>query len=122
MAGTVAAYWLIPPRVRDFALAAITFAFLGWYAPVSAALLVGLIVLTYWGSGLIAFNGWRVLTLILVIASTMVLFKLRSGAATAFTGADLAIPLGLSYYTFRAMHYAIERYKGKLPPHGFADF
>jgi D-alanyl-lipoteichoic acid acyltransferase DltB (MBOAT superfamily) len=122
MAGTVAVYWLSPPGIRDFVLAAITFAFLGWYSPLSAALLAGMIVVTYWGAGLVAYNGWRALALLLVIVSTMVTFKLRPGAGTAFTGTDLVIPLGLSYYTFRAMHYAIERYKGKLPPHGFADF
>lgn len=39
------------------------------------------------------------------------------------TGSDAVenfiIPLGLSYYTFRCIHYAIEKYKHAIPAHGF---
>ena len=33
-----------------------------------------------------------------------------------------ALPLGISYFTFKLIHYAIERRRGNLPPHRFCDF
>ncbi|WP_458879622.1 MBOAT family O-acyltransferase [Arenibacterium sp. CAU 1754] len=35
---------------------------------------------------------------------------------------DLAIPIGISYFTFKILHYSIERGRGTLPAHGFSDF
>ena len=36
--------------------------------------------------------------------------------------AGLATPLGISYYTFRCVHYLLERMKQNLPPHTAAEF
>lgn len=36
--------------------------------------------------------------------------------------AGLAIPLGISYFTFKLIHYSIERRRGALPTHGFVAF
>jgi alginate O-acetyltransferase complex protein AlgI len=32
------------------------------------------------------------------------------------------MPLGMSYYTFRCVHYLIERFKNNLPPHTLGEF
>jgi len=36
--------------------------------------------------------------------------------------ASLALPLGISYFTFKLIHYAVERRRGTLEPHNFIDF
>ena len=44
-------------------------------------------------------------------------FKLR----TAFSGDMNFIPLGISFYTLREIHYVLESYKNKLPSRKFYD-
>ena len=34
----------------------------------------------------------------------------------------MLIPLGVSYYSFKLIHYAIEMRRGNFPAHGIADF
>jgi alginate O-acetyltransferase complex protein AlgI len=58
----------------------------------------------------------------ILIVATLVFYKLRLVSdRTDWLGAT-AIPLGLSYYAFRCLHYVIEKYKGSLRPHTFGDF
>jgi alginate O-acetyltransferase complex protein AlgI len=46
------------------------------------------------------------------------LHALHLGSGTA----QFALPLGISYFTFKFIHYVIELNRGTLKPHGFADF
>jgi alginate O-acetyltransferase complex protein AlgI len=39
-----------------------------------------------------------------------------------FAGAELLLPLGISYFTFKFLHYVIEARRGTLPPHDWWDF
>lgn len=50
-----------------------------------------------------------------------VLYKMGIGA-DFLSPIDRLIPLGLSYYAFRQIHYAIEQYKGKIGRHNFGDY
>jgi alginate O-acetyltransferase complex protein AlgI len=54
----------------------------------------------------------------------LLLVGYKTAAARPALGAPGAviIPLGLSYYTFRCIHYLIEHYKARLAPHGFSQF
>lgn len=36
--------------------------------------------------------------------------------------AAVALPLGISYFTFKLIHYAVDLRRGLIPPHGFVDF
>lgn len=36
--------------------------------------------------------------------------------------AVIAVPLGISYFTFKLIHYALERQRRMLPAHGIADY
>lgn len=36
--------------------------------------------------------------------------------------AAVAVPLGISYFSFKLLHYVIEQRRGNFPPHGLADF
>jgi alginate O-acetyltransferase complex protein AlgI len=35
---------------------------------------------------------------------------------------EVLIPMGLSYYAFRCLHYLLERFRGTLPSHTFREF
>jgi len=40
----------------------------------------------------------------------------------SITSGELILPLGISFFTFKFIHYVIECRRRTLPPHGFADF
>ena len=39
-----------------------------------------------------------------------------------YSFANIALPMGISYFTFKLIHYAIEQKRGNLPVHDFGDF
>jgi alginate O-acetyltransferase complex protein AlgI len=58
------------------------------------------------------------------VAAVVVLLLgvLATFKAAMAAGGGFAMPLGMSYYTFRCVHYALERFKKTLPPHTVAEF
>lgn len=120
-AATVALYWTAPDRWRPAVVVVSTAAFLLAFAPLSALLLAGLTVATYWMPRLWRRAGAPVAVALCVLA-LLAAFKL--GAAAEFRGSieAVAIPLGLSYYTFRCIHYLVECYKARLPEHDFFQY
>jgi alginate O-acetyltransferase complex protein AlgI len=122
----VFAYHLLPSRFRAWVLVLTAALFYCWVNPWWAALLGLLVVLTY-GAGL-AMAGpearrARVMGVAVVgIVSVLAFFKYAprvsllavSGHDSAL--ANLMLPLGLSYYTFKLLSYVIDVYWGKLAP------
>jgi D-alanyl-lipoteichoic acid acyltransferase DltB (MBOAT superfamily) len=122
MAGIVAGYWLLPANWRDRFLIAATLALLLLHSPVSAGILVGFSGLVYFGTRDDGFSGYRILSIGGVIIAVLAYFKIRLSAAPVDIIQDVAIPLGLSYYSFRCLHYVFERYKGTVKPESFQEF
>lgn len=125
MAGTVLAFWLCPAAWRFRLLAAITLAFLVWADWRSAIALALLALLTAILTRGPALDGRR--TLLALLPGLVLLFGFKLWSAGA--GDDLfvatLIPLGLSYYSLRAMHFVLERYKGSIgetAPLGVAQY
>ena len=104
-------YYILPLKIRWLALLAgsgVFVALSGWY---SAAHLTGA-ALVMWGGGLILKRKKNRLLLALLLAldlGTMVFLKYYP----AFSGADLILPLGLSYFTFQSAGYLIDVFRGK---------
>jgi alginate O-acetyltransferase complex protein AlgI len=123
MVATVTAYWLVPRQWRGALLASASLAFLVLYAPDSALLLV---LFTAWLALVVVpgperLPGWRLAVGALPLIVVLALYKVRAGHANGDMYRDIVIPLGMSYYTFRCVAYAIERYRGTLPADGAAD-
>lgn len=124
IAGTVALFWAAPASLRHLVLAAVSFVFLVWHAPVSAGVLAALAILCFWLPRLSPRPAPAAVALALAVVGLLVAYKaglLTAGASFDENGpvARLVMPLGLSYYAFRCVHYLIEHYKGALPPHRF---
>lgn len=117
MAGTTTAYWLTPPAYRDLLLIGITAVFLGAYAPESAVILAAFTAISYYGTREQRLSTSRLLFAAGVIVAVLVYYKLRFAGGDIGWFRSVAIPLGLSYYSFRCIHYLLERYKGALPKH-----
>ncbi|HEX5078206.1 MAG TPA: MBOAT family O-acyltransferase [Geminicoccaceae bacterium] len=121
MVFAVAPYWALPDRLRAAWLSGVTFAFLVVHAPLSAAILLGFAAATHGFTRSDRVSGKTAFLLCAAIVLVLVLYKLR--VSVRFTDAltTLAIPLGLSYYALRCVHYVIERYKGTLAPQSAQD-
>jgi len=118
----VALAWLPPRRMQPHAVAALTLVFLCFYAPLSAAIL-----------SIFSLGSWallsrehhatrRVLLLVAVVVTTLAAFKLGAKPQLPMEFGVAVVPLGLSYYGMRIIHYAVERYKGTLPEHRFDQY
>lgn len=125
----VPVYWLLPTAARSTFLAALS----GLYlisADASALLALALFACAFY---VLAPRARRAgpaarITSILVLSALgyLVYFKYLPQLLIACCdwGAlqGLMLPLGISYFTFKLIHYAIEAGRGKLPAHGPADF
>jgi alginate O-acetyltransferase complex protein AlgI len=118
---TVGLYWLAPREIRSWLLMGLSLAFMASAAPLSAVILIGAGVLTHVAANVLAPTGRTVAAASLIIVTTVIAFKLGQTVSTDIPGANILIPLGLSYYSFRCLHFLIERYKGRIAKMQFAD-
>ncbi len=124
----LAVYYLVPARFRNLWLFAVNLVFYGWGEPVYILLMLFSICLNYVSGRLIAAYGQErkksartVLIVNTALNLTMlVIFKyadLIIGTVDRLFGASiplphLALPIGISFYTFQTMSYPIDIYRG----------
>jgi len=100
----------------------LTATFMIVYIPVSFGILFVNMVLTYY---LMKYGRYRIsiiLFMVGLIASILCYYKIKGNIGWFDLSTDHMIPLGLSYYSFRQIHYIFEAYKNKLPEHTFTDY
>ncbi len=114
LAGTTALFWACPARLRFQALALITLVFLVVKSPPSALVLLLLTLLTATLTRGTRLEGRQTLIALAPAAASLVFFKLLSSAESEDLLRGTLIPLGLSFYTLRCMHYVLERYMGRI--------
>ncbi len=102
--------WLPPKRFQPLIMVLITAMFIGLYAPLSLCLLGGTTLLLYSLTGRSQPGTLAVVAATSSIGVLLILFKLR----TTLSDGDLLMPLGLSYYAFRQIHYIFEAHKNRL--------
>jgi alginate O-acetyltransferase complex protein AlgI len=127
--GVVLLHWLLPEKLRGWWIVTASAGFLAWLNPVSLGLLAGYTGVTYAVAGRKDhISGKTLVGLIVLMVAVLSAFKLHMAIADRPVidldplTEDYIIPLGLSYYAFRAIHYAIEKYKGTIPAHDFKSF
>lgn len=132
LAVVLGVFWLLPARARLYWLAAASVAILAFNDFVAAVLVLYLLVLcvlgprfTTVGPDQARFRIWLIVILSLV---PLVLFKYQNltGAGkllshTFFDPAMLALPLGISYITFKAVMYLIDTGRGRYPSQGLVS-
>lgn len=120
----VVVYWTIP-RHREWVLTAVSIAFLASLDWVSVTALLAWSTLFYRvGEAMRTRPGLKRLTKPLIIGLLLFLawykyLPILRGTATAHT---LIVPLGISYWTFKLIHYLVECSRGRLqgqPAHTF---
>ena len=122
LALTVPLYWAVKPEARPWVLAGGSAGLLCTLVPwvviglgVWTAAMVPLLRRGGKGTYALFFGG---LVGQLVLFKTLALFP---DLSSAVGGGGLVVPLGVSFFTFRLLHYGAETARGALPPHRTAD-
>ena len=126
----VLVYFLVPGKGRNTVLLVSSLVFYGWGEPKLLFLMIFTIVLFYFCGLAIGRAGearrkkfWLILSVVISI-SLLGLFKYADffiGSFNAVTGLSLpflrlALPVGISFYTFQCLSYTIDVYRGRVPP------
>jgi alginate O-acetyltransferase complex protein AlgI len=121
IAGTVTASWFVPRRWQLPAILALSALFLGWWSPRSLLLLLLISAVSH--AAVACRYRWRwapaaaALGIVVLLVGFKATFSFGDGPVSS-----VVIPLGLSYYALRAVHYCVEGWKGTLAPHTFREF
>ena len=136
LAASVAGYWLLPACWRMGFLATVSLGYLLWAefaltgGVVTIPVLLGFTFAFYLLGPVVARPGRaprRVLSLLILAAlAYLAWFKYVPPILQALEGrfalAHVAIPLGISYYTFKLIHYAVEVARGNIKDRSLGSF
>ena len=126
---TLLCYLVAPKKIKNVVLLVFSLLFYWWGEPKYALLMVFTITFCYF-AGIIIENrrnspkGKLLLTVsVAVPLGLLALFKYADfliGSVNSLTGADipllkLALPIGISFYTFQALSYLVDVYRGDVP-------
>ena len=130
LAAVLIAYFLVPSGAKNAVLLIYSLFFYGWGEPKYVLLMIGAI-LAFYGCGLAigcaktekVKKVWLVVSVIIGVL-LLTVFKYADffiGSFAAVTGLSLpllklALPIGISFYTFQCMSYAVDVYRGNVPP------
>lgn len=118
---TTSLYWAAPVRARIGVIVAATAFFLILLEPMSLVWLGAMTAVTYLVTRGARPDGKRAAMAIAPIAAVLLAYKLLSVTSGDDLVSDTVVPLGLSYYALRCIHYALERYKGSIRDLGVKD-
>ncbi len=124
------AYYLVPRRLRNLVLLLFSLVFYAWGEPVYIVLMLVSILVSYTGGIAVDWmkqRGSRAGARAALIVSSAVSLSLLGffkyadfaiGTVNSLTGAGLellhiALPIGISFYTFQTMSYTIDVYRGE---------
>lgn len=114
------AYWLLPKSARPWWLVLTGAAFYAYYAPTALLLVGGLAVATFVFGTLAPRHRWAAVCGIVLPVALLAYFKYSGllGAATAGTGAPVALgaglPLAISFFTFEFVHFVADARAGRI--------
>jgi alginate O-acetyltransferase complex protein AlgI len=115
---SVVAFRLAPRRWRPDVLLVASYIFYCTWNPGMAVALLAITVICYYAALYIESSRGRPLAprLTLVVVAALILYIVAFKArAMLYPGVSLAIPLGISYYTFRLISYLLDVYWGTVP-------
>ena len=126
-------YYISPDRIKNLVLLLGSLLFYAWGEPVYVLIMLFSTVFDYTNGRLISYfkagnrNPWAKAVLIVDICGNLGIlgfFKYADffiGTVNSLTGAgigllQIALPIGISFYTFQTMSYTIDVYRGQVPP------
>ena len=131
LASVLAVYYLVPPKARNIVLLLFSLVFYGWGEPVYVFLMIATITVDYIcgyiiGRDLDSKPKRAKVTLIVSIVINLALlgvfkyYDFFAGTLNSLLGRGvfptlgLTLPIGISFYTFQALSYVIDVYRGDV--------
>jgi alginate O-acetyltransferase complex protein AlgI len=109
--------WIPSSGRHPYILTVIGSAFVFASAPLAGAILYAETLLCYFSLRRDRPKAWvRVLLLTVILSSAFLLCKYYASRR------GMVLPLGISFFTFRLIHYAQIRHRGKIRPHSMIEF
>jgi len=138
-------YYLAPRRLKHLVLTAFSYLFYGWSNPAFVFIMLFSTTVDYWCGLVIGSDGPRtkrhrtaLIVSILTNLGLLGFFKYFNFGIESYNALmeafgvnnwqlttlfSVTLPLGISFYTFQSMSYAIDVYRGQAKPiHNFIDF
>ena len=128
--GAAFVYWQIPARFRFGFLALVSYGYLASLEPVGMTALIGWVLLFFYvAPQALAARKYSALVLpglVLAALSYLIWHKYLPVFAAFLDGASpgvaIAAPLGISYFTFKLIHYGVESARGNITDTSLARF
>lgn len=128
--GSALVFWRLPIGLRYWFLALVSVGYGVLLEPVGTVLLLGWVVAFFYLAPQAMHEGRRsrivLFTLVGGILGFLFWFKylpvITAFVAASSPGLAIAIPLGISYYTFKLIHYAVEMARGNIENRSFSLF
>ena len=124
---TLILYYAVPKKVKTLVLLVMSLVFYAWGEPVYVILMLYSILLNYAAGRLMESEPKhkKAVLVFAVVLNLLILgfFKYYGFAVGSVNKAfglsipvrDIALPIGISFYTFQALSYVIDLYRGKFP-------
>ena len=123
-------YFLVPKCLKNTVLLAFSLVFYGWGEPKYLALIISSILLFYvcgLAIGKAQTRKWKKIWLLVSVVCSVTLlgvFKYADFFVSSFNSVAglsvpllrLALPVGISFYTFQCLSYTVDVYRGDVPP------
>jgi alginate O-acetyltransferase complex protein AlgI len=122
MFGVIGLYWILPSIYRAPFLVLASAGILLYADPRSLLILATICFVTYPLSQIRSHRKLWLALSITGIIGLIAFYKLQAADSPLDTLRDVAIPLGMSYYAFRVVHYLLDKYRGALPKHTLRDY
>ena len=110
--------WVLPIRMQTGGIAICMIVFLILVSPISLGILLVSSVIIYYLVNVGDTKSSVFISLIAGIAAILFYFKLYAAISTRM----VILPIGISYYSFRQIHYIFEKYKKTISGDKFYDF
>jgi alginate O-acetyltransferase complex protein AlgI len=121
-AAAVAASWLLPERLRPWAIAACGAGLLACVSPLSLALLTAGAALAFAVARLRTGRVQAIGAAVTLIVAAYVWLLWGGRKSPDPDLLSLVLPLGAAYYVLRLIHYLVETHKETLRPHGPGEY
>lgn len=121
LAGTTVLVWIAPRIWQPLVIALITSIFLAWQSFDSFVILSAATLLCYFLSCKDGRHKSALVFVVVTLSVTLAWYKWDRSLEPS-DPAYIMIPLGLSYYALRLIHYIVERWKGTIPDHTLSVF
>ena len=122
---TIIAYYLVPKACKNYVLLLASLFFYAWGEPKAVFVMLGSILCNYLlGLGIASLKPKKLLLCLALLGNLGILFVFKyltfatenlNRLSSGIPVLQIALPIGISFYTFQGLSYVIDVYRGEAP-------